>query len=70
MARSVRSASCADERRLASALPENDPRRPVLQRLAAIQAAKGFQVIGGVGYLGSHYFATFATMYLLTTTPS
>jgi hypothetical protein len=38
----------------------------VLQRLAAIQAAKGFQVIGAVGYIGSHYFATFATMYLLT----
>jgi hypothetical protein len=52
---------------LANALPDTDPRRPVLQRLAAIQAAKGFQVIGGVGYLGSHYFATFATMYLLTT---
>jgi Protein of unknown function (DUF2891) len=52
---------------LASALPSDDPRVPVLQRLAAIQAAKGFQVIGAVGYIGSHYFATFALMYLLTT---
>jgi hypothetical protein len=52
---------------LASALPSEDPRVPVLQRLAAIQAAKGFQVIGAVGYIGSHYFATFALMYLLTT---
>jgi hypothetical protein len=52
---------------LASALPPNDPRVPVLQRLAAIQAAKGFQVIGAVGYIGSHYYATFALLYLLTT---
>ncbi len=52
---------------LASALPSDDPRGPVLRRLAAIQAAKGFQVIGAVGYIGSHYFATFALLYLLNT---
>jgi hypothetical protein len=51
---------------LANLLPADDPRGAALRRIAAIQAAKGFQVIGAVGYLGSHYFATFATMYLLT----
>jgi hypothetical protein len=52
---------------LAAVLPPDDPRVPVLQRLAAIQAAKGFQVIGAVGYIGSHYYATFALLYLLNT---
>ncbi len=52
---------------LANALPPGDPRIEVLRRIAAIQAAKGFQVIGAVGYDGSHYYATYATMYLLTT---
>ncbi|MGH7467950.1 MAG: DUF2891 family protein [Longimicrobiales bacterium] len=51
---------------LANVLPASDPRVPVLRRLAAIQAAKGFQVIGAVGYAGSHYYATFATTYLMT----
>jgi hypothetical protein len=51
---------------LANLLPPEDPRVPVLRRLAAIQADKGFQVIGAVGYSGSHYYATFATLYLLT----
>jgi hypothetical protein len=54
---------------LANVLPAADPRVPVLRRLAAIQASKGFQVIGAVGYIGSHYYATFATLYLLTTQP-
>ncbi len=52
---------------LANLLPADDPRVPVLRRLAAIRVEKGFQVIGAVGYAGSHYYATFATLYLLTT---
>ena len=51
---------------LANVLPAGDPRAAVLRRIAAIQAAKGFQVIGAVGYMGSHYYATFATLYMLT----
>ncbi len=51
---------------LANLLPADDPRVPVLRRLAAIQVEKGFKVIGAVGYAGSHYYATFATLYLLT----
>ncbi len=51
---------------LANLFPADDPRVPVLRRLAAIQVEKGFQVIGAVGYAGSHYYATFATLYLLT----
>jgi DUF2891 family protein len=54
---------------LANLLPANDARSAALRRIAAIQAAKGFQVIGAVGYMGSHYYATFATMYLLTNQP-
>ncbi len=51
---------------LANLFPADDPRVPVLRRLAAIQVEKGFKVIGAVGYAGSHYCATFATLYLLT----
>jgi len=51
---------------LANVLPADDPRVPVLRRLAAIQAVKGFQVIGAVGYDGSHYYASWATTYLIT----
>jgi hypothetical protein len=54
---------------LANALPADDPRVPVLRRLAAIQASKGFQVIGAVGYDGSHYYASWATTYLITNLP-
>lgn len=55
---------------LANVLPPDDPRVPVLRRLAAIQAAKGFQVIGAVGYDGSHYYASWATTYLITNLPA
>src|SRR5215475_4657608 len=51
---------------LANALPPTDPRVPVLRRLAAIQAAKGFPLMGAVGYDGSHYYASWATTYLIT----
>jgi hypothetical protein len=51
---------------LANALPASDPRVPVLRRLAAIQAATGFPLMGAVGYDGSHYYASWATTYLIT----
>jgi len=51
---------------LANALPTSDPRVPVLRRLAAIQAATGFPLMGAVGYDGSHYYASWATTYLIT----
>jgi len=52
---------------LADALAPTDPRVPVLRRLAAIQAATGFPLMGAVGYDGSHYYASWATTYLITT---
>jgi hypothetical protein len=51
---------------LANALPAADQRVPVLRRLAAIQAATGFPLMGAVGYDGSHYYASWATTYLIT----
>jgi hypothetical protein len=51
---------------LANALPPSDARVPVLRRLAAIQAATGFPLMGAVGYDGSHYYASWATTYLMT----
>ena len=54
---------------LANALPPDDPRVAVLRRIAAMQAATGFPLMGAVGYDGSHYYASFATTYLLTTVP-
>jgi hypothetical protein len=55
---------------LANALPAEDPRVPVLRRLAAIQAATGFPLMGAVGYDGSHYYASWATTYLITNSAS
>ncbi len=54
---------------LANQLPQSDPRVPVLRRLAAIQAATGFSLLGAVGYDGSHYYASWATTYLITNQP-
>jgi hypothetical protein len=51
---------------LANVLPPNDARVPVLRRLAAIQAANSFPLMGAVGYDGSHYYASWATTYLIT----
>jgi hypothetical protein len=62
----VRAASMGE---LANALPPTDPRVPVLRRLAAIQAATGFPLMGAVGYDGSHYYASWATAYLITNLP-
>jgi hypothetical protein len=55
---------------LANALPPGDPRIAVLRRLAAMQAATGFPLMGAVGYDGSHYYASWATTYLITNPPS
>jgi hypothetical protein len=52
---------------VANLLPPSDARVPVLRRLAAMQAATGFPLLGAVGYDGSHYYATWATTYLITT---
>jgi hypothetical protein len=52
---------------LANLLPPGDARVPVLRRLAAIQATTGFPLMGAVGYDGSHYYASWATTYLITT---
>ncbi len=54
---------------LANALPPADARVPVFRRLAAMQAATGFPSMGAVGYDGSHYYASWATTYLITTVP-
>lgn len=51
---------------LADLLPPTDPRVPVFRRLAAMQAATGFPLMGAVGYDGSHYYASWATTYLIT----
>src|SRR6266851_131992 len=50
--------------RVASALPPDDPRVPVYQRLAAINAQNGFRKIGDAGYLGQHWLATSAVLYM------
>jgi hypothetical protein len=55
---------------LANELPPGDPRVAVLRRLAAMQAATGFPLMGAVGYDGSHYYASWATTYLITNPPS
>jgi hypothetical protein len=50
--------------RIANALPPDDPRIPVLRRLSAANAKSGFQGIADAGYSGSHWFGTYALMYL------
>lgn len=50
--------------RIASALPPGDPRIPVFQRLAYINARHGFDKIGNAGYLGQHWLGTYAVMYM------
>lgn len=57
--------------RIANTLPPNDPRVPVLRRLSAANAKSGFQGMADAGYSGSHWFATYALLYLHTvsTTP-
>lgn len=51
---------------IAGALPAKDPRVPVLQQLAAINAGSGLKALPDAGYLGSHWLGTFAVLYLRT----
>jgi len=50
--------------RIASALPADDPRVPVFQRLAALNAQRGFEKMGDAGYMGQHWLATYAMLYM------
>ncbi|HXE31087.1 MAG TPA: DUF2891 family protein [Terriglobales bacterium] len=50
---------------IAQALPANDPRVPVLRRLAAIHAVQGYKTLDKAGYLETHWIATYALMYEL-----
>jgi hypothetical protein len=52
-------------RGVASALSENDPRRPVLERTAAAHAEAGLAHVCSGHYEGEHWLASFA-VYLLT----
>lgn len=54
----------ADLLRIAAALPASDPRVPVFQRLADFNADQGFRKIGDAGYLGQHWLATYAVLYM------
>jgi hypothetical protein len=54
----------ADLLRIASALPPDDPRVAVFQRLADLNAQQGFRKIGDAGYLGQHWLATYAVLYM------
>jgi hypothetical protein len=48
---------------IASALPADDPRVPVLRRLAAINVTGAYQALAEAGYAGSHWFATYAVLF-------
>lgn len=54
----------ADLLRIAAVLPHDDPRVPVFQRLANFNAQQGFRKIGDAGYLGQHWLATYAVLYM------
>jgi hypothetical protein len=45
-------------------LPANDPRVPVFQHLADFNAEQGFRKFGDAGYLGQHWLATYAVLYM------
>jgi hypothetical protein len=55
----------ATYRGIAAALPEADPRRAVLERLAAIHRDDGLEKMTASGYGGEHWLASFA-IFLLT----
>jgi hypothetical protein len=54
-----RSMAMADVVRM---LPPEDPRVPVLRRLAIINGWSGFQALTAAGYYGSHWLATYAVL--------
>lgn len=45
------------------ALPKDDPRVPVFKTLATTNATHGYEDIGGAGYEGQHWLATYALLY-------
>ena len=47
---------------IARALPADDPRVPVLRRLAVINGRSGFEALTAAGYFGSHWLATYGVM--------
>lgn len=47
---------------IANALAADDPRVPVLKRLAAINGASGFKALEDAGYFGSHWLGTYAVL--------
>jgi hypothetical protein len=47
---------------IARALPAEDPRVPVLRRLAIINGRSGFEALTAAGYFGSHWLATYGVM--------
>jgi hypothetical protein len=49
---------------IVAVLPKDDVRIPVLRRLAALNAQRGFQKIGDAGYLGQHWLGTYAVLYM------
>ena len=55
-------------RGIASALPDGDPRRPLLQRLSGLHGDAGLRMMFDSGYGGAHWLASFA-VFLLTGTP-
>jgi Protein of unknown function (DUF2891) len=48
---------------IAYALPKDDARVPVFKTLAAMNATRGYENIGGAGYEGEHLLATYALLY-------
>lgn len=50
--------------RIASALPPGDARVPVFMHLADFNAQQGFRKMGDAGYLGQHWLATYAVLYM------
>jgi len=50
---------------VASALADDDPRKPIFERLAAEHAAAGLASVTGEHYAGGHWLGTFAG-YLMT----
>jgi hypothetical protein len=47
---------------IAHALPADDPRVPVLRRIAVINGRSGFEALTAAGYFGSHWLATYGVM--------
>jgi hypothetical protein len=49
---------------LAAALPDDDPRRPLFERLADLHRAEGLRQMEDSGYGGEHWLASFAILAL------